>query len=67
MSGFRPNLTGQEGLLRSVDRGRPEVSAIWSKRYDQPLTDVARTFQDRRLRAKAQGQSLPADHRSPVA
>jgi hypothetical protein len=43
MSGFRPNLTGQAGLLRFVDRGRPEVSAIWSKRCDQPLTEVTFT------------------------
>jgi hypothetical protein len=26
MSGIRPNGTSQAGLLRSVDRGRPEVS-----------------------------------------
>jgi hypothetical protein len=37
-----PNRTGQAGLLRSVVRGRPEVSAIWSKRCDQPEADVGR-------------------------
>jgi hypothetical protein len=40
MSVIRPNRTGRAGLLMSVDRGRPEVSAIRSTRRDQPLTDV---------------------------
>jgi hypothetical protein len=41
MSGIRPNLTGQAGLLRSVDRGRPEVSAIWSTRRDQQVARMS--------------------------
>jgi hypothetical protein len=41
MSGIRPNRTVQAGLLMSVDRGRPEVSAIRSNRRDQPLTDLS--------------------------
>ena len=32
-----PNRTGQAGSLMSVDRGRPEVSAIRSNRRDQPV------------------------------
>jgi hypothetical protein len=40
MSGIRPNRTGLAGLLMSVDRGRPEVSAMRSNRRDQPITDV---------------------------
>ena len=40
MSGFRPNRTGQAGLLMSVDRGRPEVSGIRSNRREQPEGDT---------------------------
>jgi hypothetical protein len=40
MSGIRPNLPDQAGFSMSVDRGRPEVSAIRSNRRDQPITDV---------------------------
>jgi hypothetical protein len=32
-----PILISQAGLLMSIDRGRPEVSAIRSKRRDQPI------------------------------
>jgi len=39
LSAVRPNRTGQADLLKSVDRGRPEVSATWSKRRDQPEAD----------------------------
>jgi hypothetical protein len=44
VSDNRPNPTGQAGLLRSVDRGRPEVSAIWSKRCHQPLANPRATW-----------------------
>jgi hypothetical protein len=40
MPGFRPEPDWSDRLVMSVDRGRAEVSAIWSEWRDQPIADV---------------------------